>query len=132
MESRKMGEMNLFANQEWRQTQRTNIQTPRGEGEEWEELRDCIDVYVLFMLLLLVSHQVVFDSLWPYGMKPARLLCPWDFPGKNTGVGCRFLLQGIFPTQRSNLRLLHWQVDSFPLSHQGSPYTIDPICKIDN
>ena len=58
-----MGEMNLFANQEWRQTQRTNIQTPRGEGEEWEELRDCIDVYVLFMLLLLVSHQVVFDSL---------------------------------------------------------------------
>ncbi|MGE2757601.1 hypothetical protein, partial [Escherichia coli] len=50
----------------------------------------------------------------------ARLLCPWDFPGKNTGVGCHFLLQGIFPTQGSNPHLLHWQVDSLPLSHQGN------------
>ena len=43
------------------------------------------------------------------------LLCPWDFPGKNTGVGCHFLLRGNFLTQGSNLRLLrllHWQVDS--------------------
>ena len=38
---------------------------------------------------------------------PTRLLCPWDFPGKNTGVGCCFLLQGIFPTQGLNLPLLH-------------------------
>ena len=37
---------------------------------------------------------------------PARLLCPWDSPGKNTGVGCRALLQGIFPTQGSNSCLL--------------------------
>ena len=45
----------------------------------------------------------------------ARLLCPWDFPGKNPGVGCHFLLQGIFLTQGSNphlLCLLHWQADS--------------------
>ena len=35
----------------------------------------------------------------PYGPQPARLLCPWDSPGKNTGIGCHFLLQGIFPTQ---------------------------------
>ena len=48
-----------------------------------------------------------------------RLLCPWDFPGKNTGVGCHF--QQIFPTQGSNLCLLCWQVDSLPLSHLGSP-----------
>ena len=34
-----------------------------------------------------------------YGQSPTRLLCPWDFPGKNNGVGCHFLLQGIFPTQ---------------------------------
>ena len=46
------------------------------------------------------------DSLRPLGLQPARLLCPWDFPGKNTGVGCHFLLQGLFPTQGSNLRLL--------------------------
>ena len=38
---------------------------------------------------------------------PARLLCPWDFSGKNTGVGCYFLFQGIFPTQWSNPCLLH-------------------------
>ena len=49
------------------------------------------------------------------------LLSPWDSPGKNTGVGSRFLLQGIFLTQGSNLRLLHCQVDSLPLSYLGSP-----------
>ena len=38
---------------------------------------------------------------------PARLLCPWNFPGKDIGVGCHFLLQGIFPTQGSNPGLLH-------------------------
>ena len=57
----------------------------------------------------------------PVDFSPARLLCPWDFPGKNTGVGCNFLLQGIFLNQGSNLRLLHWQADSLLLSHQGSP-----------
>ena len=36
------------------------------------------------------------------------VICPWDFPGKNSGVGCHFLLQGIFPTQVSNLGLLHY------------------------
>ena len=36
-----------------------------------------------------------------------RLLCPWSFPGKSAGVGCHFLLQGIFPTQGSNPGLLH-------------------------
>ena len=54
-------------------------------------------------------------------MHPSRLLCPWDFPGTNIGVGCHFLLQGIFPTQGSSADLLHWQVDSLPLSHLGSP-----------
>ena len=49
---------------------------------------------------------------------PSTVLCPWDFPCENTGVGCHFLLQGIFPIQGSNLCLLHllqWQVDSLPL-----------------
>ena len=45
--------------------------------------------------------------LRPHGLQPARLHCPWDFPGKNTGVSCKSLLQGIFPTQGSNLCLLH-------------------------
>ena len=41
------------------------------------------------------------DSLWPHGLQPARLLCPWDYPSKNSRVGCHALLQGIFPTQGS-------------------------------
>jgi len=44
-----------------------------------------------------------------------------EFPRQESGVGCNFLLQGIFPTQESKPHLLHWQADSLPLSHQGSP-----------
>ena len=58
----------------------------------------------------------VFDSLRPHGLWPAKLLCPWDSSGKNTGVGCYTLLQGIFPTQGWNpglLHLLQWQVGFF-------------------
>ena len=50
-----------------------------------------------------------------------RLLSPGDFPGKNTGVDCHFLHQGIFLTQGSNLCLLHWRQILSPLSHQRSP-----------
>ena len=50
----------------------------------------------------------------------ARLLCPWDFPGKNTGVDCHFLLQGIFPTQESNPGLLHCRQILYRLSYEGS------------
>ena len=52
-------------------------------------------------------------------LAPTKLLCPWDFLGKNTGVGCHCLLQRIFLPQRSNLHLLHWQLDSLLLSYQG-------------
>ena len=72
-------------------------------------------------LVIMLSRSVVSDSLWPHGLLPARLFCPWDFPGKNTGVGCHFLPQGIFPTPESNSSLLHSQVDSLPPSHLGSP-----------
>ena len=71
------------------------------------------------LLLLLFSRSVTSGSLWPHGLKPARLLCPWDSPGKNTGMGCHALLQGIFLTQGLSLPLLHWQVDSLPLNHQS-------------
>ena len=64
-----------------------------------------------------VSCSVVPDSLQPHGLQPSWLLCPWDFPGKGTGVGCHFLLQGIFPTQESNLGLLHCRQTLYPLSH---------------
>ena len=66
--------------------------------------------------------SVVSDSLRPHALEPTRLLCPWDFPGKNTGVGHHALLQRIFPTQGSNPPLLHCKwMHSLPLSHQGSP-----------
>ena len=67
----------------------------------------------------MLSCQIVSNSLQPHGLQPKRILCPWDFPGKNTGVGCHFLLQGILLTQGSNphlLCLLHWQTGSLPLS----------------
>ena len=72
----------------------------------------------------LFSCSVVSSSLQPHGLQPARLLCLWDFPGKNTGVGCHFLLQGFFPTQESNLCLLHWQgltCGSFSAKPPGEP-----------
>ena len=53
---------------------------------------------------LLSPHVQLFATLWTV---PIRLLCLWDFPGKNTRVGYHALLQGMFPTQRSNLCLLH-------------------------
>ena len=64
---------------------------------------------------------VMSDSLQPHGLEPIRLLCPCDFPVKKTGVGCHYLLQGIFPSQGSNLCLLHGPTDSSSLSRLGSP-----------
>ena len=62
----------------------------------------------------------VSDSLQPHGPYPTKLLCPWDFPSKNTGVGCHVLLQGIFPIQGSNPHLLHHRWILYLLSHWGS------------
>ena len=67
---------------------------------------------------------VMSDSLWSHGLYPARLLCPWGSPGKNTGVGCHALLLGIFPTQELYWRLLcliHWQMGSLLLAPLGKP-----------
>ena len=63
----------------------------------------------------LCAHSVMSDFLQPHELQPTRLLCPWNFPGNNTGVDYHFLLQGIFPTQGSNsclFCLLHWQIKS--------------------
>ena len=50
----------------------------------------------------MLSHSVGSDFLQPHGLQPTRLLCPWDYPGKSTRIGCHFLLQGIFLTQECN------------------------------
>ena len=71
----------------------------------------------------MLTSQIVSESLRAHGLQPTSLLCPWDFPGKNAGVGSHFLLQRTFPTQGWNglLHLLRWQADSLLLSHLGSP-----------
>ena len=53
-----------------------------------------------------------------------RLLCPSDFPSKNTGEGCHFLLQGVFLIYRWNPCLLHWQVNSFTAETPGKPINV--------
>ena len=65
--------------------------------------------------------SIVSSSLQPLELQPTRLLCPWDFPGRNTGVGCHFLLQSIFPNQGWNPGLLYCRPILYRLSHQGSP-----------
>ena len=72
----------------------------------------------------MLNHFSPVQLFAPHGLWPARLLCAWDSPGKNTGVGCHALLQGIVLTQGSNPLLLYlpqWQAGSLPLMPQGSP-----------
>ena len=65
------------------------------------------------------SPSVLSNSFRPHRLKSTRLLCPWDFPSKNTGVGCHFLLQGICPTQGSNLGLPHCSQTFLPSETPG-------------
>ena len=83
----------------------------------------CMSTIFPFVLCAksLQSCLTLCDSPWT---ATPRLLCPWDSPGRNTGVGCHFLLQGFFPTQRWNpcvLCILHWQASSLPLAPPGKP-----------
>ena len=72
-----------------------------------------------------VNRSVVSGCLGCHGLWPASLLCPWNFPGKNTGVGCHALFQGIFLTQGLNPRLLHCRRILSCLSHgYSSPIII--------
>ena len=75
----------------------------------------------LLACLLRFSHVQCFATLWTVAHQAPMSM---GFPGKNTGVGCHFLLQGIFLTQESNphlLCLLHWQGGSLPLVPPGRP-----------
>ena len=106
------------------------------------------------LLLLLLSRFIVSDSVWPHRRQPTRLSRPWDSPGKNTGVGCHFLLhsmkvksqsevaqsgltpgqntgvgchsllQGIFPTKGLNPGVPHCRQILYQLSHQGSKWNV--------
>ena len=118
----------------------TGIGSTYWKGLEWQGTLQCLvlpsvsrgctwgpgkgtDVSGLWSVHSACTHSVLTGSLWTPGLQPSRLLCPWDSPGKNTGVGCHFLLQGIFPTQGSNWRLLchrwtlcHGAIGKLPLT----------------
>ena len=68
-----------------------------------------------------INHSVVSDSLLPHELWPTRLLCPWNSPGKNTGMDFHFLLQKKVPTQGLNPSLLNCRQILYLLSHQGFP-----------
>ena len=91
-----------------------------------------VSFWVLFVLNLnegcccaVLSCSVVSDSFRPSGLYPTRLLCSWNSSGKNTGVVCHALLQGIFPTQGLNPGLPHCRQIFYCLSHQGSPRVLE-------
>ena len=82
-------------------------------------LKGCVCVCVCVCVWLSRSYPTLCD---PMDCSPAGSSVHWDSPGKNTGVGCHAVLQGIFLTQGSNpslLRLLHWQAGSLPLAPTG-------------
>ena len=93
--------VSTFGKQLWPQDWKRSVFIPIAKKRKW-------------------SRSVVSDSLQPHGLLSTRLLCPWDFPGKNTRVGCHFLLQELFPTQGLNLGLPHCRHTLYRLSHQGS------------
>ena len=100
-----------------------NMET--GRESLWYRMRALAQNVVCEPRLQAVT-SVVSNSLRPHGLQPTRLLCPWDSPGKNTGVGCHALLQGIFPTQGWNPPLVclpHWQAGSLPLVPPEKPLT---------
>ena len=97
----------------------------------------CCDVYpnrksffehinICSYMLLLLSLSIMSYSLGLHRLLPTRLLCPWDFPGKNTGVVAISFSRGSSqPRDQTHVSCIsrHWQADSLPMSHHGSLYT---------
>ena len=79
----------------------------------------------MFTCACMLSHSVVSGSWRPHGLQLPGSSVYGDSPDDNTGVGCQALLQGIFPIQGSNPGLLHGRQILYPLSHQGSPRTLE-------
>ena len=92
--------------------------------------------FLIFQQWRFLRALCVSNCLRLYILKPSSHLCSWNFPGKNTGMGCHVLLQWIFLIQGLNpclLHLLHWQAGSLPLSDLGSPLRASgcvSVCKV--
>ena len=105
------------------------LAVPRGQRNlifnVWDDIMKSLCMYVQ----LLQSCSALCN---PMDCSPPGSSVRGDFPGKNTGVGCHSLLQGIFPIQGSNQCFLHLalQADSFPWSHQGSPVKSSGFVKV--
>ena len=81
------------------------------------------EIYSFLRGLCMCTYSVVSNSLQSHRFQLTRLLCPWNSPDNNTGVGCHFLLQDIFLTQALNsclLCFLHWQAGSLPAANQAT------------
>ena len=87
----------------------------------YTQIYRCVCVCVCVKMKVMVGCVRLFAAF-------QALLCPWNSPGKNTGVGSHSLLQRIFLTQGSNLGLLHCRQILYSLSHQGSPCLCVCVC----
>ena len=87
----------------------------------------CVCVRVCVCMCTRTCAQLCPTLSQLHGLQPVRFLCPLDFPSKNTGAGCHFLLQGIFPTQRSktHLPLGRWILYHCSTSEAGETYYVD-------
>ena len=106
--------LNISEEQDWKEVIPPDIKT---SFKGWRSHEWLPQVWIVNMC------SFVSDSL-QHGLWLAKLLRPWNFPGKNTGIGYHSLLQWIFPTQGlipKLLYLLHWQVNSLPLAPPGKP-----------
>ena len=86
----------------------------RGHSLDFKIINYCVCVCVC-----LSSVAQSYPTLWGPVDCTCQEFCPWNFPDENTGVGCHFLLQGIFQTQGSYLSFLHWQLGSLRLAPMG-------------
>ena len=109
--------MNTRGNESLKPTKERSSQTIWHEDIYWLESL-CLSLACVCAKLL----QSCLTLCNPMDCSLPRLLCPWDSPDKNTGVGSHSLLQGIFLTQESDLGLLHCRQILYCLSPKGSPF----------
>ena len=88
-----------------------------------------LGVYYCYVAVKVKSLSRAWLFATPWTVACTKLLHPWDLLGKSTGVGCHFLLQGIFPIQESNPGLLNCRQILYPLTYKGSPCMYDSCLK---